>query len=92
MPQDAYYDAVENTGFEANAVRTEGIYSKFNSLDDKIDGFFYFTRWIKFGIVRAMMDSALEIRYHHIDKLEGLALMRRFEGKNPSRYENEFLE
>ena len=92
VPQDAYYYAVDNTGFEANPVRTEGTYSKYNSLDDKVDGFFYFTRWIKFGVGRAMMDSAQEIRNHHIEKEEGIALMRRYEGEYPSRYEAEFLE
>jgi N-acetyl sugar amidotransferase len=91
VPQDAYYYAQENTGFEANPVRTEGTYSKYNSLDDKVDGFFYYTRWIKFGVGRAMMDSAQEIRNGHIDKDEGLALMRRYEGEYPARYETEFL-
>ena len=92
VPQEAYYYAVENTGFEANPVRTEGTYSKYNSLDDKVDGFFYFTRWIKFGVGRAMMDSAQEIRNHHIDKEEAIALMRRYEGEYPARYEKEFLD
>jgi N-acetyl sugar amidotransferase len=92
VPQEAYYYAVENTGFEANPERTEGTYSKYNSLDDKVDGFFYFTRWIKFGVGRAMMDSAQEIRNHHIDKDEAIALMRRYEGEYPARYEKEFLE
>jgi len=91
-PQEAYYYAVENTGFEANPVRTEGTYSKYNSLDDKVDGFFYFTRWIKFGVGRAMMDSAQEIRNHHITKDEAIALMKRYEGEYPARYEKEFLE
>jgi N-acetyl sugar amidotransferase len=91
VPQEAYYYAVDNTGFEANPVRTEGTYSKYNSLDDKIDGFFYFTRWIKFGVGRAMMDSAQEIRNHHITKDEGIALMKRYEGEYPSRYERDFL-
>lgn len=92
VPQEAYYYAVEHTGFEANPVRTEGTYSKYNSLDDKVDGFFYYTRWIKFGVGRTMMDSAQEIRNHHITREEGLALMERFEGEYPSRYECEFLE
>jgi N-acetyl sugar amidotransferase len=92
VPQEAYYYAVENTGFEANPVRTEGTYSKYNSLDDKIDGFFYFTRWIKFGVGRTMMDSAQEIRNHHINKDEAIALMKRYEGEYPARYEEEFLE
>ena len=92
VPQEAYYYAVENTGFEANPVRTEGTYSKYNSLDDKTDGFFYYTRWIKFAVGRATMDSAQEIRNQHITKEEGLALINRYEGEYPSRYEKEFLE
>ena len=92
VPQEAYYYAQENTGFEANPVRTEGTYSKYNSLDDKVDGFFYYTRWIKFGVGRAMMDSAQEIRNGHLEKDEGLALMRRYEGEYPARYEKEFLD
>jgi N-acetyl sugar amidotransferase len=92
VPQEAYYYAVENTGFEANPMRTEGTYSKYNSLDDKVDGFFYFTRWIKFGVGRTMMDSAQEIRNHHIDKHEAISLMKRYEGEYPERYETEFLD
>jgi N-acetyl sugar amidotransferase len=92
VPQEAYYYAVENTGFEPNPLRTEGTYSKYNSLDDKVDGFFYFTRWIKFGVGRTMMDSAQEIRNHHINKEEAIALMRRYEGEYPARYEKEFLD
>ena len=92
VPQEAYYYAVEHTGFEANPVRTEGTYSKYNSLDDKIDPYFYYTRWIKFGVGRAMMDSAQEVRNHHITHEEGQALMRRFEGEYPTRYETEFLD
>jgi N-acetyl sugar amidotransferase len=92
VPQEAYYYAVENTGFQANPVRTEGTYSKYNSLDDKIDGSFYYTRYIKFGVGRCMMDSAQEIRNKHITKDEGVALMRKFEGEYPARYEKEFLE
>ena len=38
-PQECYYYAVENTGFESNPVRTEGTYSKYSSIDDKIDLF-----------------------------------------------------
>ncbi|ACR13373.1 conserved hypothetical protein [Teredinibacter turnerae T7901] len=92
VPQEAYYYSVEHNGFEANPVRTEGTYSKYNSLDDKVDGFFYYTRWIKFGVGRAMMDSAQEIRNHHITRDEGQALMARFEGEYPARYESEFLD
>jgi len=38
-PQECYYYAVENTGFQANSERTEGTYSKYSSIDDQIDMF-----------------------------------------------------
>lgn len=92
VPQEAFYYAVENTGFCANPVRTEGTYSKYNSIDDKIDGFFYYTRWIKFGVGRAMMDSSQEVRNGHLEREEGASLIHSYDGEYPSRYEKEFLD
>lgn len=61
-PQECYYYAVENTGFQANPERTSGTYSKYSSIDDKIDMFHYYTTLIKFGIGRATYDAAQEVR------------------------------
>lgn len=91
-PQECYYYAVEHTGFEANPVRTEGTYSKYNSLDDKIDGFHYYTTYIKFGIGRATYDAAQEIRNKHLTREEGVALVRRFDGEFPQRYFQEVMD
>ena len=90
-PQEAFYYAVEHTGFEANPVRTEGTYSKYNSLDDKIDGFHYYTTFIKFGLGRASYDAAQEIRNKHLTREEGVALVRRFDGEFPARYFEEVM-
>mgnify|MGYP000268060850 CR=1 FL=1 len=49
-PQAAYYFAVENGGFEAAPERNAGTYSKYHSLDDKIDDFHFYTTFVKFGI------------------------------------------
>ncbi len=38
-PQECYYYAVEHTGFSPNDERTEGSYSKYSSIDDRIDPF-----------------------------------------------------
>jgi len=92
VPQEAYYYAVEHTGFEANPVRTEGTYSKYNSLDDKIDGFHYYTTFIKFGLGRATYDASQEIRNKHLTREEGVALVRRFDGEFPERYFKEVME
>lgn len=91
-PQEAYYYAVENTAFEASPVRTEGTYSKYNSLDDKIDGLHYFTTWIKFGLGRATYDASQEIRNKHITREEGIALAKRFDGEFPERHFKEVME
>lgn len=91
-PQEAYYYAVEHAGFEANPFRTEGTYSKYNSLDDKIDGFHYFTTFIKFGIGRATYDAAQEIRNKHLTREEGVALVKRFDGEFPQKYFKEVMQ
>jgi N-acetyl sugar amidotransferase len=91
-PQANFYYAVENVGFEVNPERTEGTYSKYSSLDDKIDGMHYYTTFIKFGIGRASYDAAQEIRSGHITRDEGIALVRRYDGEFPGKYFREFLE
>tara|TARA_Y100000310_G_scaffold152150_1_gene151687 strand:+ start:1774 stop:2970 length:1197 start_codon:yes stop_codon:yes gene_type:complete len=91
-PQENYYYCVENTGFKPNPGRTEGTYSKYASLDDKMDGFHYYLRYIKFGLGRCMEDAAHEIRDGHITRKEGVALMRRYEGEFPKKYYKDFLE
>ncbi len=91
-PQEVYYYAVENCGFAARPFRTQGTYSKYNSIDDKIDDLHYYTTFIKFGIGRATYDAAQEIRNGHITREEGVALVDRFDGEFPDRYFHEVME
>lgn len=92
-PQDNYYYVSERMKFEANPDgRSEGTYSKYASLDDKIDGFHYFTTFIKFGIGRATYDASQEIRDGRITREEGVALVRRYDGEFPQKYFQDFLE
>ena len=91
-PQEAYYYSVEHSGFKANPVRTEGTYSKYNSLDDKIDGFHYYTTYIKFGIGRTTYDASQEIRNKHLTRDEGKALVKRFDGEYPARFSKDCMD
>ncbi len=91
-PQESYYYAVEHTGFEARPFRTQGTYSKYNSIDDKIDDLHYYTTFIKFGIGRATYDASQEIRNHHLTREEGMSLVKRFDGEFPDRYFNQIME
>jgi hypothetical protein len=90
-PQECYYYAVENTGFKANTERTQGSYSKYSSIDDKIDPFHYFTTLIKFGIGRATYDAAQEVRNDKIEREEGVALVEKFDTEFPDKFFKEFL-
>lgn len=92
VPQEVYYYAVENTGFKARPFRTQGTYSKYNSIDDKIDDLHYYTTFIKFGIGRATYDASQEIRNNHLTREEGIALVDRFDGEFPDRYFNEIMD
>lgn len=92
IPQEVYYYAVENTGFQARPFRTEGTYSKYNSIDDKIDDLHYYTTWIKFGLGRASYDASQEIRNKHLTREEGIALVKQFDGEIPSRYLREVMD
>lgn len=91
-PQESYYYAVENTGFQARPFRTQGTYSKYNSIDDKIDDLHYYTTHIKFGIGRATYDASQEIRNKHLTREEGVALVHRFDGEFPDRYFQDVME
>lgn len=91
-PQEAYYYAVENTGFRARPFRSQGTYSKYNSIDDKIDDLHYYTTYVKFGLGRASYDASQEIRNKHITREEGVALVRRFDGEFPDKYIKEVLD
>ena len=90
-PQGAYYYAVEHGGFEAAPERTPGTYSKYNSIDDKIDDFHYYTTYTKFGIGRATYDAAQEIRNDEINRDEGIALIRKYDGEFPERFASEIF-
>jgi N-acetyl sugar amidotransferase len=91
-PQEAYYYAVENTGFQARPFRTEGTYAKYNSIDDKIDDLHYYTTWIKFGLGRASYDASQEIRNKHLTREEGVALVKQFDGEIPTRYMRDVMD
>ena len=91
-PQENYYYCAEHTGFSPNPERTEGTYSKYASLDDRLDGLHYYLGYVKFGIGRATSDAAHEIRDGKITREEGVALVKRFDGEFPVKYHHEVLK
>ena len=93
VPQNNYYYAVENCGFEPEPMgRSEGTYSKYASIDDKLDGYHYYFALLKFGHGRATSDAAHEVRDGHITREEAVALVKKYDQEFPSRHFKEFLD
>ena len=88
-PQSCYYYSVEHGGFVASPERTPGTYSKYTSIDDKMDDFHFYTTFIKFGIGRATHEASQEIRSGDIERDEAVALVKRFDGEFPERFAEE---
>lgn len=91
-PQECFYYAAEHTGFQTNTERTEGSYSKYSSIDDRMDPLHFYTTFIKFGIGRASYDTSQEIRNGKITREEGVALVRKFDSEFPKKFFAEILE
>ena len=92
VPQEAFYYSVKNCDFRPRPYRTQGTYSKYNSIDDKIDDLHYYTTYIKFGIGRATYDASQEIRNNHLTREEAKILVKRFDGEFPDKYFNEIMD
>ena len=90
-PQECFYYAVKNTGFSPRPFRTQGTFSKYNSIDDKIDDLHYYTTFIKFGIGRATYDASQEIRNKHLTREEGKILVKKYDGEFPDEYFSEVM-
>jgi N-acetyl sugar amidotransferase len=91
IPQENFYYAADNTGFSVDDARSEGTYTKFASLDDKLDGFHFYLAYVKFGLGRCTSDAAHEIRDGYITREEGISLINKFDGEFPKRHFDEFL-
>lgn len=72
--------------------KTDGTFTNFDSLDDKMDDVFYHMQFIKFGFGRAVRDASRMIQNGHITRKEGLESARKYDDEFPSTYFKEVLE
>jgi N-acetyl sugar amidotransferase len=92
VPQENFYYAAKNTGFEASHERTDGTYTKSFSIDDRLDPFHWYLAYIKFGYGRATRESCSDIRCGHITREEAVALAQRYDHEFPKKYFQDFLD
>jgi N-acetyl sugar amidotransferase len=66
--------------------RTDGTFTNFDSLDDKIDDIYYYLQFIKFGFGRANRDACRMINNGHMDRPAAMDLVRKYDGEFPLTY------
>ena len=93
IPHENYYYACKYTNFGSNNFgRTEGTYTKYASLDDKLDGYSFYLSYIKFGLGRCSRDAQQDIRMNHITREEGVKLVHLYDGEFPKKYFDWYLD
>ncbi len=87
-----FYYASENTGFKPNTKRTEGTYTKYSSIDDRIDPFHHYFALLKFGHGRCTSNAAREVREGFITREEAISLVEQFDNEFPEASFQDFLK
>ena len=72
--------------------RTDGTFTNFDSLDDKIDNLYYHMQFIKFGFGRAVRDACRMIQNNQMTREEGLELARKYDAEFPKTFHDEHLD
>ena len=93
IPQENFYHAKKYYDFEINDMgRSEQTYTKYASLDDKLDGFHFYFGYLKFGLGRASRDAMQDIRNLHLTRKEAIRLVERFDSEFPIKHFNWMLD
>ena len=66
--------------------RTDGTFTNFDSLDDKIDTLYYHMQYVKFGFGRAVRDASRMIQNGHITRKQGLEYAKLYDFEFPRTY------
>ena len=72
--------------------RTNGTFTNYDSLDDKIDNLYYYLQFIKFGFGRALRDACRMIQNDQMNRSEALEVVRAYDAEFPSDFHEDHLE
>ncbi|WP_339859758.1 N-acetyl sugar amidotransferase [Thalassospira alkalitolerans] len=76
----------------ADSGRTNGSFTNYDSLDDKIDDVYYYMQYVKFGFGRAVRDACRLIHNKHITREQGLEYALQYDGEYPTDHLPDALE
>jgi len=86
------WDVVENFEFIRRNIdfrtveRTDGTFTNFDSLDDKMDNLYYHMQFIKFGFGRALRDASRQVVRGRLTREAALELVRRYDDEFPETH------
>ena len=83
---------VRDLGFTLHDGPSEGTFTNYENLDNKIQGIHDYFKWLKFGYGRASDSASVQIRLNWINREDGMKLVKEHEGKLPEKYLDEFLK
>ena len=83
---------VRELGFSVHDGPTEGTFTNYENLDNKIQGIHDYFKWLKFGYGRAADSGSIQIRLKQISREDGIRLVKQHEGKLPEKFLDEFLD
>ena len=82
---------MKNCGFKPRPFRTDGTYTKYVGIDDKVECVNFYTIYTKFVIGRATYDVSQDLRNDHISIDEAKLLIKKYDGEFPKRYFNDVM-
>ena len=83
---------VHDLGFTLHDGPSEGTFTNYENLDNKIQGIHDYFKWLKFGYGRAADSGSIQIRLKQISREDGMRLVKQHEGKLPEKFLDEFLD
>ena len=71
---------------------TEGTYTNYENIDEKLVSLHDYLKYVKYGFGRATDHACLDIRNNRLTRTEGLKLVRELDGKYPHYGVSEFIK
>lgn len=85
-------DIVKSHGFSVKEDGpVEGTYTNYENLDEKMHGLHDYLKFVKYGFGRATDHACIDIRNKRMTREEGLAIVKKYDGKYPSYGISEFM-
>ena len=84
-------ELVKKLGFAENEEIKEGTYDKWENIDVYFTVFHDYFKFLKYGFGRTTDHVSIEIRYGRMNREKAIKLIKKYEGKIPTRYLKEFL-